>query len=87
MTDIPFTYDDLKDILIERIGLTEDEVPRTLSTSFTDLGLDSLAIVELQLCLRQEHGVSIPDRDAHLLTTMAETIDYVNDRMFAAGMV
>ena len=87
MTDVSFTYDDLKAILIEHIGLDEDEVPRTMSTSYDELGLDSLAIVELQLCLRQQHGVLIPDCDAHLMTTMHETIDYVNSRMLAASLL
>lgn len=78
MTEGPFTYDDLKDILVERIGLAETDVPAELSTAFVELGLDSLAVVEIQLALQQDHGVTIPDEDADSLLTFADAIDYVN---------
>ncbi|MDX6683830.1 MAG: minimal acyl carrier protein [Solirubrobacteraceae bacterium] len=75
-----FTHDDIRQILVERIGFSEAELPDDLDTTFTELGMDSLAIVELQLTLQQDYGVRIPDEDAHLMTTPRETIDYVNRR-------
>lgn len=74
----PFTHDDIRQILVERIGFTEAEVPDDLDTTFTEIGMDSLAIVELQLTLQQDYGVTIPDEDAHVMTTLREAIDYVN---------
>lgn len=73
-----FTHDDIRHILVERIGFSEAEVPDDLDTTFTELGMDSLAIVELQLTLQQDHGITIPDEDAHVMTTLREAIDYVN---------
>ena len=37
--------------------------------TFEDLGLDSLAFVEIQLAIQQEYGFTIPDEDAAEITT------------------
>jgi acyl carrier protein len=87
MTEAPFTYDDLKHILVERIGLSEADVPENLDTAFAELGLDSLAVVELQLSLQQDYGVVIPDEDADAMGTLREAIDYANRRLLSAEVV
>ena len=81
MSDIPFTHDDLKAILVGRIGLAEADVPGDPDAAFADLGLDSLAVVEIQLALQQRFSFDIPDQDAHLITTLREAVDYVNRRL------
>ena len=75
-----FTFDDAKDILVNRIGVPEDSVTST-DQSFEDLGLDSLAFVEIQLAIQQEYGFTIPDEDADKLQTVGQGIDYVNERL------
>jgi acyl carrier protein len=80
-----FTFDDLKDILVNRVGLRASDVPDDLSTSFDDLGLDSLAFVEIQLAVQQQYGFSIPDEDAHQIGTLGEAIDYTNRRLQEKG--
>ena len=56
-----FTFDDIKNILVNRIGLSEAAVVDDPSLSFEQLGLDSLAFVEIQLAMQQEYGFTIPD--------------------------
>lgn len=87
MNDAPFTYQDIKHILVERIGFLDSEVPEDLSTSFVEIGMDSLAVVELQLTLQQDHGVTIPDEDAHAMVTLGQAIDYVNRQRLAGGVL
>jgi acyl carrier protein len=87
MTEAPFTHDDLKHILVERIGLSEAEVPEDLDTTFAELGLDSLAVVELQLSLQQDYRVSIPDEDADAIGTLREAIDYANHRLLSTQVL
>jgi acyl carrier protein len=87
MTEALFIYDDLKHILVERIGLSEAEVPEDLDTTFAELGLDSLAVVELQLSLQQDYGVSIPDEDADAIGTLREAINYANHRLLSTQVV
>jgi acyl carrier protein len=87
MTEGRFTYDDIKHILVERIGFCADELPEDVDTTFTEIGMDSLAVVELQLTLRQDYGVTIPDEDAHVMVTLREAIDYVNRQRLVAGSI
>jgi acyl carrier protein len=76
-----FTLDDAKNILVNRIGVPEDSISGDPSQSFEDLGLDSLAFVEIQLAMQQEYGFTIPDEDAEHITTIGEAIEYTNRRL------
>ncbi|MBA2462281.1 MAG: acyl carrier protein [Actinobacteria bacterium] len=75
-----FTFDDAKDILVSRIGVPEETVTSTDQT-FEDLGLDSLAFVEIQLAIQQEYDFTIPDEDAAQITTIGDGVEYVNRRL------
>jgi acyl carrier protein len=76
-----FTFEDAKNILVNRIGLPEDAVVDDPNLSFDQLGLDSLAFVEIQLAMQQEYGFTIPDEDAEQITTIGEAIEYTNRRL------
>ncbi|MFL5867072.1 MAG: acyl carrier protein [Thermoleophilaceae bacterium] len=79
--DRQFTFDDLKRILVERVGLPEDSVTNDPEASFEDMGLDSLAFVEIQLAMQQDYGFEIPDEDASEITTVGQAIEYTNRRL------
>lgn len=76
-----FTFEDAKNILVNRIGVPEESVVNDPDLTFEDLGLDSLAFVEIQLAIQQEHGFTIPDEDAALITTIGDGVEYVNRRL------
>jgi acyl carrier protein len=76
-----FTFDDLKNILVNRIGLNEADVNSDPATTFDSMGLDSLAFVEIQLAMQQEYGFTIPDEDAHSITNVGQAIEYTNRRI------
>jgi minimal PKS acyl carrier protein len=80
-TQEEFSMQDMKDILVGRVGLPEDTVGDDPSKSFEDLGLDSLAFVEIQLAVQQQYGFTIPDEDAQTIHTMRDAIDYTNRRL------
>jgi len=80
-----FTFEDLKDILINRVGLRESDILSEPSATFDDMGLDSLAFVEIQLEMEQRYGFRIPDEDAHAITTVGDAIDYTNRRLQEKG--
>ena len=66
----------VKKIVIEQLGVKEDEV--TDSSSFVDdLGADSLDTVELVIALEEEFECEIPDEEAEKITTVQQAIDYV----------
>ena len=79
--DKTFTFDDLKRILVDRVGLPEDDVTNDPEAKFEDMGLDSLAFVEIQLAKQQEYGFEIPDEDAQEITTVGQSIEYVNRKL------
>jgi acyl carrier protein len=80
-----FSFEDLKRILVDRVGLEEDKVVDDPDASFEDMGLDSLAFVEIQLAMQQEYGFSIPDEDAAGIETVGKAIEYVNRRLAEEG--
>jgi acyl carrier protein len=80
-----FTFDDLKNILVNRIGIDADKVVNQPNTSFESLGLDSLAFVEIQLAVQQQYGFTISDEDAHQITTIGQAIEYTNRRLQEKG--
>lgn len=82
-----FTLSDLTEILVDRIGLPESDVPHDPDTAFADLGLDSLAVVEVQLALQQRYGFDIPEQDTGAIKTFADAIGYVNERLATPEVV
>jgi acyl carrier protein len=80
-----FGFEDLKRILVERVGLSEEEVVDDPNTTFDQLGLDSLAFVEIQLAVQQEYGFTISDHDAQHITTFKDAIDYTSRRLQEEG--
>jgi acyl carrier protein len=83
--DQAFTFADLKRILVDRVGLPEDGVIEDPDAKFEDMGLDSLAFVEVQLAMQQEYGFEIPDEDAQEIQTVGEAIEYVNRKISEEG--
>ena len=77
------TFERLKKIVVEQLGVEEDEVVTTASF-VDDLGADSLDLVELIMALEEEFStpslkVEIPDEDAEKIVTVQDAIDYLKD--------
>jgi acyl carrier protein len=65
--------------------MPEAQIKNDPALSFDALGLDSLALVELQLEVQQRYGFTIPDEDVRHITTIGQAIDYTNRRLQKAG--
>jgi len=66
----------VKKIVVDRLGVKEDEVSPT-SSFVDDLGADSLDTVELVMALEEEFECEIPDEDAEKITSVQQAIDYI----------
>jgi minimal PKS acyl carrier protein len=74
--------DDVRRLLRQSAGVDEsvDLDGDVGHSDFTDLGYDSLAVLELTARIEQEYGVKIREDDVPVLTTPTSLVDYVNDR-------
>jgi len=71
--------DKITEIIVEQLGVKPEEV--TLEASFIDdLGADSLDTVELVMALEEEFGIEIPDEDAEKITTVGDSIKYIEEK-------
>jgi len=72
------TYDRLKKIVIEQLGVDESEV--TPEASFVDdLNADSLDLVELIMSLEEEFGMEISDEDAEKIQKVSDAVEYIEE--------
>jgi acyl carrier protein len=67
----------VKDIVVEQLGVSEDEVKADASF-IDDLGADSLDTVELVMALEEAFECEIPDEEAEKITTLKQAVDYIN---------
>ena len=72
----------VKAIIAEQLGVKPEEV--TPEASFVeDLGADSLDTVELVMALEEEFGIEIPDEDAEKITTVGQSVKYIENKLKA----
>jgi acyl carrier protein len=72
-----------KKVIVNKLGAEEASVVPAASFS-TDLGADSLDLVELIMALEEEFStpsnqIKIPDEDANKLKTVQEVVDYLTN--------
>ena len=72
------TYERLKKIIVEQLGVDEEEV--TPQASFVeDLNADSLDLVELIMSLEEEFGMEISDEDAEKIQKVQDAVDFIEE--------
>ena len=75
--------DRVRAIIAEQLGVKVEEV--TDAASFIeDLGADSLDTVELVMALEEEFGIEIPDEDAEKMTSVGDSIKYIDSKTAGA---
>ncbi len=72
------TFQTLKDIIVDQLGVEEDAV--TMDTSFADdLEADSLDMVEIMMALEEEYDIEISEDDAEKIVTVGDAVAYLNE--------
>jgi len=73
------TFDRLKKIVVEQLGVEENDV--TPEAAFVeDLNADSLDLVELIMSLEEEFGMEISDEDAEKIQKVSDAVEYIEER-------
>lgn len=77
---IPLVYARLKRIIVEQLGVDEDEVSPEASF-YDDLNADAVELVELLTTVEEEFGVEIPDFQARKLSIVQDLVDLLDEQL------
>ena len=77
MADADKTFEKVRDIVVEQLGVEPDEVSIE-STFIDDLGADSLDIVELIMAFEEEFNIEIPEEAAEKIKTVQDVVTYID---------
>ena len=69
------TFEQVKAIIVEKLGVNADEVKET-SSFVNDLGADSLDVVEFVMEVEKKFDINIPDDEAGKLDTVDKAVAY-----------
>ena len=64
------------DIIAQELGIDKKLV--TEHATLSDLGADSLDIVEIIMKMEEQFGIEIKDEDAENMKTVKDVVDYLN---------
>ena len=68
-------FDAVSAIISDKLGVSESEI--TEKANFvSDLGADSLDVVELVMEIEKKFDIQIPDQDAETFKTVGDAVDY-----------
>ena len=84
MSTQTFSIDDLMTLLITKAGLPPSARHAEPDATFDDVGLDSLAFLELQAELQDRYGVELPD-ESPCAYRLGEIAAYVSDHLNREG--
>lgn len=74
------TFEDIKAIIVELLGVEDSKV--TPEARFReDLEADSLDLVELIMAFEEKFGGEISDEDAQKITTVGEAVAYIDQHL------
>ena len=74
------TYDRLKKIIVEQLGVDEGDV-KPEASFVDDLNADSLDLVELIMSLEEEFGMEISDEEAEKIKTVGDAQEYIEEHV------
>lgn len=70
------SFDDVEAILVKKVGLAPQTLAGNPEGTLEELGLDSLAVLELQIVITKQYGVEIPDESGEL--NVGEIVEFIN---------
>ncbi len=74
------TIDKIKKILADTLDVTDEELSADTNIA-TDLGADSLDVVEILMSIEDEFDIEIPDSEIENIRTVGELADYIETNM------
>ena len=73
-------YAEVAEIIADKLGVSETEI--TEKANFvSDLGADSLDVVELVMEIAKKFNINIPDHDAEPFKTVGDAVEYLASKL------
>lgn len=73
-------FDAVSAIISDKLGVSESEI--TEKANFvSDLGADSLDVVELVMEIEKKFDIQIPDQDAETFKTVGDAVGYIAGKL------
>ena len=73
-------FEKIKGIIIDQLGLDEDQEISMETSLMKDLEADSLDAVEIIMAIEDEFDVEIPDEDAEGFKNIGDIVRYVEEK-------
>lgn len=77
-----FSYEDtfskVADIIADKLGIEKKRVIK--EATLTDLGADSLDLVEIIMRMEEQFGIEINDEDAEKMNNVNEVVEYIQHK-------
>lgn len=70
-------FEKVRIIIAKQLGLKADEI--SLSTTFEDLGVDSLELFRIVIEIEEDFGIQIEDPE--MIRTVKDAVDYAERKM------
>jgi len=73
----------VKKIVIDKLGVEEEDKVQPTADFANDLGADSLDVVEMVMALEDQFEIEIPDEDAEAIKTVQDAVNYIVEKKAA----
>ena len=73
-------FEEVREVISEQLGLRVEEI-KSESSIISDLGADSIDIVELVIALEEEFDLEIPDEDAEKIQTVSDAVKHIERKI------
>lgn len=73
-------FEKLKEVLVEELGIGEDEVTME-SNMVSDIGADSLDIVQLLIRMEKEYGFKFSDDEIKSIKTVGDVVRSIENKI------
>ncbi|HCW72616.1 MAG TPA: acyl carrier protein [Clostridiaceae bacterium] len=70
-------FEKVKAILVKELSLSEEEV--TMTSSFEELGIDSLDLVELVMQIEEEFDITMEESES--MKTVKDVVDHIESQI------
>lgn len=72
------TLEIMRNAIKKELGRDFDDI--TLSTTFEDMAMDSLEVVQMVMAIEEAFDIEIDDDDVDALKTIGDLVDYIEEK-------